>query len=275
MKTIQDACILFRKIDDSNEDVSTNGQFKIYNYITQVPKNNLVIGRYSTLPYYEEVYISLKINQSYLINSIEEHLYIANIMNWYEDLKQFTPKTYTEWGNLPENGKWIVKGKTNSRKQHWNTHMFADGREKLLKVIRLLMEDVMLSEQGLVIREYTPLKKLDEGINGLPIVKEWRLFYLKENFIAGGFYWSNFYDELKDKHNLSIPNQLFKFANKVAKIVSKKTNFFVLDIAQKEDGEYILIEINDGQQSGLSTIDPTYFYGQLNLNVGNMYFNIE
>lgn len=236
--------------------------FPIYNFRTDVPKDSLVIGRYSTKPFYDELEKELIHNGSNLINSYQQHLYIADICQWYEDIKEFTPKTYTEWGNLSE-GKFVVKGKTHSRKHSWKTHMFADGREQLLDVIRKLYDDLTVSQEGLVVREYVPLKRLDTAINDLPIVKEWRMFFYGENYLCGGFYWSNYWSDLKDKYPLDVPEEAIKYAENVAKIVAKKTNFFVLDVAEKEDGGFIVIEINDGQQSGLSCIEPEQLYSNL------------
>jgi hypothetical protein len=34
----------------------------------------------------------------------------------------------------------------------------------------------------------------------------------------------------------------------------------VLDVAEKENGEFVLIEINDGQMSGLSCCNPEELY---------------
>ena len=56
-----------------------------------------------------------------------------------------------------------------------------------------------------------------------------------------------------------------KFADKIAEIASYYTTFFVLDIAEKRDGGWILIEMNDGQMSGLSMNDPDIFYKNLAL----------
>ncbi len=235
---------------------------QVYPYRTQVPEGSLVIGRYSVLPYYRELEAELALRGSRLINTYAEHRYIADICAWYEDLKDFTPKTYTQWGRLNE-GEFIVKGKTSSRKHQWNTHMRASGREGLLKVIRRLMEDPFISQDGLVVREYIPLKKVAEGINGLPIVKEWRLFFYKENYLAGGFYWVTHLDEYQEQFGDGIPQGVLDFAKVIAPIVSKRTNFYVMDIAEKEDGGFVLIELNDGQMSGLSCNDPDYLYARM------------
>ena len=253
--------ILYRVDRDNQEEYDIAAKTtisKLVHYRSQITEDSLVIGRYSVLPFYKELEEELALKNSRLINSYEQHLYIADIMNWYEDIKEYTPETYTTWGHIKD-GQWVVKGRTNSRKFNWNTMMFADGREDLIEKIKMNMVDPLIREQGIVVRKYVPLKKVDEGINGLPISKEWRLFFLGKKLISLGYYWSSHMETAPKE----LPTDGIILAKKVAAIIAKKTNFFVIDIAEKEDGGYIVVEINDGQMSGLSTINPTQFYTRL------------
>jgi hypothetical protein len=254
--------ILFRKgLDEEDEFryASRAWTFPIYEYRSQIPSNSLVIGRYSCLPFYKELSEELELNGSKLVNSYAEHRYIADIRNWYEDIKEYTPKTWFTWAHLNE-GQFVVKGLTNSRKFQWNTHMFADGRENLLKVIRRLFDDQLIGQQGLCVREYVPLKTYAVGINGMRFTNEWRCFFLGENLVSLGYYWSNYDGEDRPKE---INQKGYDLLDSVAPIISKRTNFFVVDIAETENGDWIVIEINDGQMSGLSTIDKEEFYSCL------------
>jgi hypothetical protein len=221
---------------------------------------DLVIGRYSVLPNYSEVYYDiLNASKLRLVNSPSQHAQIADITRWYEVLSEYTPKTYTMWGDLGE-GKWIVKGRTNSKKQLWCTHMFCEGRDGLLRTVSNLLDDTFISEQGLVVREYVPLRTFGQSITGLPISNEYRFFFYKDRMIAHGFYWSEHPDFEKD-----TPMAAVVFAKHVAEIVYKKLKipFYVLDIAEKEDGGWIMIEMNDGQQSGTCCIDLNSLYSKM------------
>ena len=53
--------------------------------------------------------------------------------------------------------------------------------------------------------------------------------------------------------------------NKAIKItkIGNKSNFYVIDVAQKQDGNWTVIELNDGSMSGLSCNDPELLYGNL------------
>lgn len=229
-----------------------------HEFRTEIPKNSLVIGRYSVLPYYRELEQELALKNSRLINSYEQHRYIADITRYYSDLKDYTPQTWDNWAELPDDKSFIIKGKTNSRKFNWRDLMFCkDAKEVAIKANRLL-DDTFISEQGIVVREYVPLTTFEIGINGLPITNEWRVFCYQNSIIDYGYYWSI----AEDPHHY-INEKAFILLNKVMSIVSKRANFYVIDIAEKIDGDWIVIELNDGQMSGLSCIDTDHFYKKL------------
>ena len=253
--------ILFRKSLEEEDEFDTASSIikNVYEYRTQIPENNLVFARYSALPFYKELEGELALKGSRLVNSYIQHQYIANIENWYNDIQEYTPKTWFTWGHLSE-GQFVVKGRTNSRKFNWNTSMYADGRQQLINVIGNLLQDDMISHQGLCVREYIPLVTYEVGMNGMRFTNEWRMFFYKEQLIDYGYYWSIYGGDRPD----DIAPEGMAVAKEVAKIISKSTNFFVIDMAETEAGEWIVIEINDGQMSGLSMISPESFYSSLN-----------
>lgn len=252
--------VFFRYDQDTREEYEIAKQYlPTSRFTSTIPEGSLVIGRYSVLPFYqwteEDIVESRK---SRLVNTFSEHEYIANASNWAEDLREVTPAVWKcGWANAPdtEHG-WVVKGETNSRKFRWNTHMYAPDRDSLRKVMNRLHEDSLISRQGLIVRPYIPLKTLEFGINNLPITNEWRCFFLGDRLLSHGYYWSIAENSPDSCEGLSV-------AMDAAKIISRKTNFFVLDIAETETGEWIVIEVNDGQMSGLSNNNPHALYSAL------------
>lgn len=184
-------------------------------------------------------------------------------MSWYHALEGMTPETWDDkgWETVPdcEHG-WVVKGRTNSRKWKWSEMMRAETRDDLKRVMRRVGRDTMLSDQGTVIREYVPLERVGEGINGLPFANEWRLFFLGERYVAGGFYWT--VAECADSMG-DVPEAAVATGEEAARRFSVGHEFFVVDVAKTKEGDWIVVEINDGQMSGLSTIDPIEFYSSL------------
>lgn len=257
--------ILFREDLDSENELATAQQYMpLVRYRTEVPNLETVIGRYSVLPFYKELEAELATKGSRLINSHTEHKYIANLLNWSEsELAGLTPKTYDNWYKLPE-GSYVLKGQTNSRKHQWLTHMFAPTLADIPNIAKNLMNDTMINEQGIIVREYIPLKQLDTGINGLPITNEWRFFYLVVDGvareIAHGFYWAS---EPELITSAVLAPEGIDLANKAAQKLATKCSFFAIDIAETLAGPWTVIEVNDGQMSGLACISADEFYAKL------------
>lgn len=223
-------------------------------------KNNLVVGRYSVLPFYEELDRDLRMVGSKLINDYDEHRWIATF-DYYQEVKPFTPETWND-DNIhlcQHPGPFVVKGKLSSKKWNWKSSMFAETKQDALELAERLKEDSEISEQGVVYRRYVPLKTFEIGRNGLPFTNEWRLFYFKTKLLSAGYYWS-----LGDCHRQAeIRHECLALADKIALIVSRFTTFYTLDMAETDDGDWILIEINDGQMAVPSEHDLDELYGNL------------
>lgn len=261
------AVVLFRDdLDTEHERDAARRHLPVVSYRSEVPAGALVIGRYSVLPYYDELARELERRNARLVNSPAEHRWIADALAWSGvsgALAGLTPCSWAEWGSLSE-GAYVVKGRTNSRKNQWNTRMFAPTRAAIPEIARRLYDDALINDQGLVVREYIPLRQLGEGLNGLPITNEFRTFWLRTTsgprLLATGFYWAS-HPELAGEARWTT--EAIHVAHEAAARVAEHAGFFVLDLAETADGRWIVIEVNDGQMSGLSTIPPEALYGQL------------
>lgn len=258
-----DPVILFRvsNSDESREADIARKYFPVVNSRVQC-QNKLVIGRYSVLPYYRELDVDLRLNYSQLINSYHQHQWIANF-DYYEDLEDFTAKSYdsNNFWQAPE-GAYVVKGRTNSRKHQWKTHMFAASKLEAVKIGAELLQDGLLCSQGIIYREFIPLNVLEvDDISGLPYANEWRFFFYKRTMLTYGFYWSSSKDDTIKSARMSDDG--LAFAHQVADVAADYANFYVLDIAERKNGGWALIEVNDAQMSGLSENAPETLYGEL------------
>ena len=93
---------------------------------------------------------------------------------------------------------------------------------------------------------------------------EYRFFCLDGKILSSGFYWINFADEIKDLIPTKTPDGATKLVEQVLRILEDKIRFVVVDVALKADGnEWIVVELNDGQQSGISMNDPEVLYKNL------------
>ncbi|MCK9567857.1 ATP-grasp domain-containing protein [Candidatus Pacearchaeota archaeon] len=232
-------------------------------------RDNLVISRFSALPFYLEQERDLNIVGCKMINTYEQHRYIADLGNWYMDLSSFTPHTWDELHNIPTDGPFVLKGETNSKKFLWNTHCFAKDKKAAIEVHGRLMADSMLQYQKIYIRKYVPLEVLSSGLQGLQITREYRFFVYKKTILSGGFYWSSHSDDIRAEGISINPDEVPReFLNAIIDKIqntelSEPPTYYVIDVAKTAAGEWILIELNDGQMSGLSDNDPDVLYSNL------------
>ena len=259
--------ILYRKFSAPADDAAeiaaiTEAGLPIAFNRAAIPRGSLVIGRYSVLPYYRELEHDMTQMGSTLINSYREHSFIANLIDWYAVLgPDLTPRTWERFEDLPETGPFVLKGETNSRKDRWNSHMFAETKRDAIQVAARLREDGLLASQTIYARQYIPLKRLATGLNGMPISHEFRFFCLDGQVLSAAFYWSSHTEECG---NPLVPGEARSLVEiEVLPKLRGHTRFVVVDVAQDLKGRWWVIELNDGQMSGLSENDPAVLYGAL------------
>ena len=74
--------------------------------------------------------------------------------------------------------------------------------------------------------------------------------------------WQNYIDDIgfTPDHN-EVPRE---FLQEVIEAVGDQCNFYTIDVGQMQNGQWIVIELNDGQFAGLSCNDPFKLYEGLN-----------
>ena len=251
---IDKVTILFRSdLKSEAELAAAERHFDVVNSRVNL-KDSLVIGRYSVLPFYPELERDLILQGSRLINSYKQHKYVADF-EYYEDIHDLTPKTYFDFSEINDkDAPFIVKGKTNSRKFDWDKLMFAPTKRRAVEIACDLKCDSLLYQQDIIVRKFEKLNIIETGLHGMPMANEWRFFCLENKILSYGFYWS-----IAERRGV-LEDEAIELVVEVMKRVKDKINFFVIDVAEKEDGSWIVIEMNDGQMSGLSDNDPDVLY---------------
>ena len=254
--------ILYRAIDTSKEELAAikAAGFFCTSMRPDIKKDDLVIGRYSVYPYYADQEKEFKYVGARLINTHNQHLYIADLMNWVDDLGELTPQTWYRLQDIPDDGPFVLKGATNSKKDSWKTHMFAANKAEAIKVHSRLSEDGLIGYQHIYTRRFIPLVEYAKSISGCPISKEFRFFVCYGEILCGDFYWSNFSGEIVKPSVDEVPKD---FLNEVVRRIGNKVPFYAVDVAQTKAGNWIVIELNDGQMSGTSDIDNDVLYTRL------------
>ncbi|MGA3601625.1 ATP-grasp domain-containing protein [Lysinibacillus agricola] len=108
----------------------------------------------------------------------------------------------------------------------------------------------------MVFREFISLEKVAEHPkSGMPLSREYRLIFFKHQLLQVLDYWEEVtYDY--EQPNLDIFIQLASQFN---------SNFFSIDIGKTVDDRWLIIEVGDGQVSGLpgNAVDVEKFYKSL------------
>lgn len=231
---------------------------------------------------YETLYKKLLEENYYLINNPQEYKHCHYFIENYNKIENTTP--HSEWLRqedlTPENiinilGKFgekpiIIKDYVKSRKHEWNEAFFipnAQDTESALKVINTFIERQGEGlSGGIVLRKFEKLKFLtNHSKSNMPLDIEFRIFFFEGKPLQIQYYWDERATESslfinEGYYNMPLPN-IDKFIN-IAKTI--QSNFFTMDIAQKENGEWIIIELGDGQVSGLSDkVNILEFYNGL------------
>jgi len=255
--------LLFRKTLAEEDEMSiAQKHCRVVEQRSEI-SNDLVIGRYSVLPYYRELEKDIKNVGGRLINSYQQYSYVSKINWWYEDMKDITPATWFDIPSVPEHaGPFVLKGSINSRKQLWKTHMYAENKKQAIEVHNRLLDDTLIGHQDIVVRQHIPLVNYGNDIVGMPISREFRIFVLFGKIVSTGFYWSIHSEDISPSASKTDDID-FSLVHEVINRVGDKCNFYTVDIAQKTDGDWVLIEMGDAQMAGLSCNDPETLYKKI------------
>src|SRR5579864_1798050 len=140
--------ILYRGLDFEQEELDSAHQFfECTNRRPEIQDGDLVIGRYSLLPFYVEQAQDIEFVGAKLINNYQQHRYIADLQNYVMDLRELTPRTWRSPEDLPDKGQFVLKGETNSCKSNWTRDMFAPDKKAAIEIYGRLMDDSLIGQQ--------------------------------------------------------------------------------------------------------------------------------
>ena len=125
--------------------------------LTDLREDDFVIYRYSLYPFPKDQEREIINIGAKAINTFHQHKYAADLEYYIHDLKELTPYTWTNLIDLPEEGPFILKGETNSRKSSWSKDMFAATKKDASEVYSRLCADSLIGQQKIFIRQYVPL----------------------------------------------------------------------------------------------------------------------
>lgn len=214
---------------------------------------------------------SLALGYGYkLINSPTEYVNCHHFPEYYKHISELTSKAWWSgpWSEHPFSKKgeetfWepvrsmlgdiIIKDYVKSEKG--NPDLFILKRELTNdefneRVQKFVEARGKLFNKGLVFKAVESLKKYEGQTN------EWRFFFLNKKLLI-----CNQNSDAPVKVSAPSDDIIIEL-EKIAKVID--SNFFTIDIAQKEDGSWMILELGDGQVSGLPLAgDALSFYGNM------------
>jgi len=224
------------------------------------PEKIEAVARVGAVADYDHFYSQYKADGVSVINSPEEHFRASQLDLWYPLLADLTPQSVCFRGRpsleqVKARLDWPVfmKGaRQTSRHQRKLSLIENDG--DFLAAMERYAADPILGWQDVVCRKFIPLRRLaDAEVDGSKIPRrfEFRTFWWKGQLAGAGRYWweGPAYDWTQSERAAGL-----SVAGEAARRV--KVPFLVVDIAQTESGRWIVIECNDGQESGYAGVSP-------------------
>jgi len=264
----------------SFEELNENNISKALRFVTE--SNEIEIGIYRgwmlNTEVYENLYNALLKKNIRLINSPTEYKHCHFLPESYEKIKTYTPKSNwtvktdkinSELINSLTNDfgqtSIIVKDYVKSEKHNWKDACFipnAADKKNVNKIVGKFLE--LRGEYlniGLVFRQFEELEFLTEhSKSSMPLTKEFRIFFSDKKIVSVFDYWD------EGEYGDSKP-ELNKFIEVAQNIES---NFFTMDVAKKKDGDWIIMELGDGQVAGLpDNANKDEYYTQLKKTLHN------
>ena len=235
--------------------------------------NNKVLGIYRgwmlTLDQYTSLYEGLQEKNILLINNPEEYAHCHYLPYSYDKIKSKTPTSRWTTGLGDRNiqsilekfdeNPLIIKDYVKSEKHHWETACYipnASDWEHARSVIHnfIQLRGNALNE-GIVFRKFEELEFLaTHSKSGMPLTKEFRIFFFNKKIINVCYYW----DDVSYEDKMPELHEFIEIAQEI------KSNFFTMDIAKKKHGDWIVMELGDGQVAGLpDNVNRREFYKNL------------
>ncbi len=222
---------------------------------------------------YKQLYNTLLSLNFQLINSPEEYQHCYYLPDSYNIIEACTPPSvFHDETNMPSDEALIellsvfgdkpiiVKDFVKSQKHYWNEACFIPNASDLTQVKKVVSTFIKKQgdafQGGLVFREFIKLEPIGlHPKSNMPLTQEYRIFVLNNTPIALTEYWEDGHYGDIDGFDLEEFRHIF---------TSVKSNFFTVDIAKNTQGDWIVIELGDGQVAEyLGDIGLDTFYESL------------
>ena len=201
-----------------------------------------------------------------LINTPSQHQTAMEFDKFYGLLGELTPESVivssgddlsTIEGRLPF--PMFVRGAIKSNKDQGWAACVAQDHDELAAIAERLLAREPRSRGKIIARRLVKFRTVATDRQSFPISREYRAFVHRDVMLAYGFYW----DEYKDAIPLSPAEEQTIGALAIEATRRLGAPFVAVDVGQLEDGDWIVIEVSDGQFAGLSHIPVFELWNKL------------
>jgi hypothetical protein len=152
----------------------------------------------------------------------------------------------------------IVKDYVKSRKHELYESCYIENAKESEKAMQVVNNFISgqgeYLNKGIVFRKFIKLEPTGfHEKSGMPISNELRLFIFNYKVVCTIGYW-----------NCENINEYPEFVDDIiGRLMNIRSKFFAVDIAKKADGQWIVMELGDGQVSGLQEYNVKAYYSSL------------
>ncbi|MBK8256836.1 MAG: ATP-grasp domain-containing protein [Polyangiaceae bacterium] len=255
--------VLTSRTDNPGYDFEFDRFFECRRPWEHPPAQN-VVARIGPIGDYPAQYNELHAAGITLINTPHDHERASELSSWYPLLSDLTPQTVVYAAPPPAaeveaKFGWpvFVKG-VRQTARHAAALSVARSAREYEALARAYSENPILHWQPCAVRAFVDLERVgrSDGVH-LPPAFEFRTFWSKSNLLGAGRYWteaSYAWTDLEKAQALAVARQA---AERLT------VPFLVIDMARTAAGKWIVIECNDGQESGYAGVSPFEVWSNL------------
>lgn len=193
-----------------------------------------------------------------LIHTPQQHQRASELPEWYPLLAGRTP--FSKVYETRPRGETVaadfqfpvfVKG-TRQTSRHQKSLSIAHSPAEFDEIMTRYESDAILNWQSVVVREFVPLRPVESNDQGkIDSSFEFRTFWWKNQLVGGGRYW---WEGKPYQWTAAERSAASSLAVSAARDLD--VPFLVIDLAMTINGEWIIIECNDAQESGYAGVSP-------------------
>jgi hypothetical protein len=234
--------------------------------VFDVPVVGIWAGYIPSVERYTEIFEAAAAKGVFLINTPSQHQTAMEFDKFYPLLGELTPESVIVSGlddlsTIEARLQFpiFVRGAVKSNKDQGWAACVARDRVELTAIAKGLLAREGRSRGKIIARRLVKFRTVATDKQSFPISREYRAFIHRGVVLAYGFYW----DEYQDSVALTPADEQAITALSIEATRRVGTPFVAMDVGQLENGDWIVIELSDGQFAGLSQVTVFELWSKL------------